>query len=157
MDAKFVLKIFTVLFDMHWKKQCNIVMLNLFDKGNVRTEGDDCDPVLTRRSRSAASVQTCIVAKIWIVSENFFKPKFPTCIVSLSFLTFIFSFCVLQAKREGAEAGGLRAGGSRNAVYGDRVRQKKTNQNTLKSILIRTARIRAYASSKKNRRYQKSF
>ena len=31
-------------------------MLNLFDKGNVRTEGDDCDPVLTRRSRSAASV-----------------------------------------------------------------------------------------------------
>ena len=73
----------------------------------------------------SASVQTCIVAKIWIVSENFFKPKFPTCIVSLSFLTFIFSFCVLQAKREGAEAGGLRAGGSRNAVYGDRVRQKE--------------------------------
>ena len=36
----------------------------LFDKGNVRTEGDDCDPVLTRLSRSAASVQTCIVA--WI-------------------------------------------------------------------------------------------
>ena len=67
---------------------------------------------------------------------------------------FIFSFCVLQAKREGAEAGGLRAGGSRNAVYGDRVRQKeKTNQNTLKSILIRTARILAYDSSKKNRRY----
>ena len=31
-------------------------MPNLFDKGNVRTEGDDCDPVLTRRSRSAASV-----------------------------------------------------------------------------------------------------
>ena len=31
----------------------------------------------------------------------------------------------LQAKREGAEAGGLRAGGSRNAVYGDRVRQKE--------------------------------
>ena len=28
----------------------------MFDKGNVRTEGDDCDPVLTRRSRSAASV-----------------------------------------------------------------------------------------------------
>ena len=55
----------------------------------------------------------------------FFKPKFPTCIVNLSFLTFIFSFCVLQAKREGAEAGGLRAGGSRNAVYGDRVRQKR--------------------------------
>ena len=71
-----------------------------------------------------------------------------TCIVSLFFLTFIFSFCVLQAKREGAEAGGLRAGGSRNAVYGDRVRQKKTNQNTLKSILIRTARILAYDSSK---------
>ena len=67
---------------------------------------------------------------------------------------FIFSFCVLPAKREGAEAGGLRAGGSRNAVYGDRVRQKeKTNQNTLKSILIRTARILAYDSSKKNRRY----
>ena len=39
------------------------VMLNLFDKGNVRTEGDDCDPVLTRRSRSAASVQTCIVGQ----------------------------------------------------------------------------------------------
>ena len=33
-------------------------MLNLFDKGNVRTEGDDCDPVLTRRSRSAASVDS---------------------------------------------------------------------------------------------------
>ena len=31
------------------------VMPNLFDKGNVRTEGDDCDPVLTRRSRSAES------------------------------------------------------------------------------------------------------
>ena len=28
----------------------------MIDKGNVRTEGDDCDPVLTRRSRSAASV-----------------------------------------------------------------------------------------------------
>ena len=28
-------------------------MLNLFDKGNVRTEGDGCDPVLTRRSHSA--------------------------------------------------------------------------------------------------------
>ena len=51
------------------------VMLNLFDKGNVRTEGDDCDPVLTRRSRSAASVQTCIVAKIlnnkWTFLQNF--------------------------------------------------------------------------------------
>ena len=32
------------------------VISNLFDKGNVRTEGDDCDPVLTRRSRSAESV-----------------------------------------------------------------------------------------------------
>ena len=50
-------------------------MPNLFDKGNVRTEGDDCDPVLTRRSRSAASVQTCIVAKIlnnkWTFLQNF--------------------------------------------------------------------------------------
>ena len=49
-------------------------MLNLFDKGNVRTEGDDCDPVLTRRSRSAASVKTCIVAKIsnseWVFLQN---------------------------------------------------------------------------------------
>ena len=65
---------------------------------------------------------------------------------------FIFSFCVLQAKREGAEAGGLRAGGSRNAVYGDRVRQKR-NELIPKGILIRTARILAYDSSKKNRRY----
>ena len=62
---------------------------------------------------------------------------------------FIFSFCVLQAKREGAEAGGLRAGGSRNAVYGDRVRQKKTNQNTLKSILIRTAQVRKTGAIKR--------
>ena len=42
-----------------------------------------------------------------------------TCIVV--FFLRSFSFFVLQAKREGAEAGGLRAGGSRNAVYGDRV------------------------------------
>ena len=28
----------------------------LFDNGNVRTEGDDSDPALTIRSRSAASV-----------------------------------------------------------------------------------------------------
>ena len=62
---------------------------------------------------------------------------------------FIFSFCVLQAKREGAEAGGLRAGGSRNAVYGDRVRQKRNETNSYpKGILIRTARILAYDSSK---------
>ena len=55
-----------------------------------------------------------------------------------------------MAKREGAEAGGLRAGGSRNAVYGDRVRQKR-NELIPKGILIRTARILAYDSSKEKK------
>ena len=41
------------------------------------------------------------------------------------FFTFISFLLDGVAKREGAEAGGLRAGGSRNAVYGDRVRQKR--------------------------------
>ena len=41
------------------------------------------------------------------------------------FFTFISFLLGGVAKREGAEAGGLRAGGSRNAVYGDRVRQKE--------------------------------
>ena len=80
---------------------------------------------VTLSLQGAAAVQGRHVLAIPFRHAEFISASVQTCIVSLFFLTFIFSFCVLQAKREGAEAGGLRAGGSRNAVYGDRVRQKE--------------------------------
>ena len=53
----------------------------------------------------------------------------------LIFFTFISFLLDGVAKREGAEAGGLRAGGSRNAVYGDRVRQKRNEPKKRKLTL----------------------
>ena len=70
-------------------------MLNLFDKGNVRTEGDDCDPVLTRRSRSAGRHVLAIPFR----HAELVSASVQTCIVSL-FLLRSFSFFVLQAKKE---------------------------------------------------------
>ena len=54
------------------------------------------------------------------------------------FFTFISFLLDGVAKREGAEAGGLRAGGSRNAVYGDRVRQKRNEPKKRKQTLSKS-------------------
>ena len=50
--------------------QRRVVIPNLFDKGNIKTEGDDSDSVLTRRSRSAASQAHSDPVENKIFSQN---------------------------------------------------------------------------------------
>ncbi len=58
---------------MFQASQRRVVIPNLFDKGNIKTEGDDSDSVLTRRSRSAASQAHSDPVENKIFSQNVMK------------------------------------------------------------------------------------
>ena len=58
---------------MFHASQRRIVIPNLFDKWNLKTEGDDSDSVLTRRSRSAASQAHSDPVENKMFSQNVMK------------------------------------------------------------------------------------
>ena len=58
---------------MFQASQRRVVITNLFDKGNIKTEGDDSDYVLTRRSRSAVSQAHSGPVENKIFSQNVMK------------------------------------------------------------------------------------
>ena len=55
---------------MFHASQRRVVIPNSFDKGNIKTEGDNSDSVLTRRSRSAASQAHSDPVENKIFSQN---------------------------------------------------------------------------------------